>query len=55
MLPVVQPSTLSEQVVVRMTPALRAQLKAAAAEAERTEAQEMRLALRLHLKTDTAA
>lgn len=48
MLTAVKPTDLTEQIVVRISPALRSKLKARAAEAERTEAQEVRLAIRHH-------
>ena len=54
MLPAVQPTDLSEQIVVRISPALRSRLKDAAHANERTEAQEVRLAIREHLNGDAA-
>ena len=48
MLPDVE--TLTSQIVVRLSDEMRSRLKAAAADAERTEAQEVRLALRRHLE-----
>ena len=51
----VQPTDLNQTIVVRISDAMRARLKAAAAEAERTEAQEVRLALRRHLNDTEAA
>lgn len=46
----VKPTDLSEQIVVRLSADMRSRLQAAAVEGERTEAQEVRLALRAHLR-----